>query len=145
MRPCRILAALCFGALSALTGCGAKEQSAVTDPAAGAVDARGELLSYACQACHSLEAGEAHRVGPNLYGVFGRRAGTAPGFDYSPALRDLDLVWSADALERWLADPLGFAPGTTMAFTGYQDAGDRQALITYLERVTGPAPGTGTE
>ena len=101
-----------------------------------AVLERGEVLSYACQACHTLAAGGGHQIGPNLAGVFGRRAGSAPGFDYSSALRAAEFVWTPEDLDRWLADPAGFLPGTTMAFTGYQSAGDRDALIEFLIAAT---------
>lgn len=99
---------------------------------------RGEVLSYACQACHSLGPGEAHGVGPNLNGVFGRSAGSAAGFDYSEALSNAGLVWSPELLDQWLREPAGFLPGTTMAFTGYQAAEDRDALIGYLIDATAP-------
>jgi cytochrome c len=98
---------------------------------------RGELLSLACQACHTLTESGSHQVGPNLYGIFGRSAGQSPGFDYTSALRESGIVWSPSELDRWLADPAGFLPGTTMAFTGYQTADDRAALIEYLLDVTG--------
>lgn len=111
--------------------------SGSAEPASG----RGETLSLACQACHSLTAGGPHLIGPGLHGIFGREAGTAAGFgNYSDALRAADFTWTPADLDRWLADPAGFLPGTTMAFTGYQNAADRAALIAYLEAVTRPAP-----
>ena len=128
---------LAFAVLSA--ACGAPEQSDPTAPASsqGPDNRRGELLSLACQACHSLAEGGSNQVGPNLYGVFGRAAGQVPGFKYSPSLRDSGIVWSPAELDQWLADPAGYLPGTTMAFTGYQSASDRAALIDYLVGVTG--------
>jgi cytochrome c len=98
--------------------------------------ARGEILSLACQACHTFASGGAQLIGPNLHGVFGRRAGSVPEFEYSPALRAANIVWTPEALDTWLADPVGFLPGTTMAFTGYQSPYDRRDLITYLLNAT---------
>jgi cytochrome c2 len=97
---------------------------------------RGEILSYACQACHTLGEGQDHQIGPNLFEVFGRTAGSSPGFDYSIALGESGIVWSESELDAWLADPAGYLPGTTMAFTGYRDASDRSALIDYLVSAT---------
>jgi cytochrome c len=128
---------------AALVACGAGEGpsgGASSDRANVAPDPdRGELLSLACQACHSLGPRGAHLVGPNLSGIFGRAAGTAPGFgNYSGALKGSGIVWSPAELDRWLADPTGFLPGTTMAFAGYQSAEDRSALIAFLKDATGP-------
>ena len=97
---------------------------------------RGELLGLACLACHKLAAGEGTLVGPNLHGVFGRPAGSLPGFEFSPALKASGLVWTPVSLEAWLADPSGFVEGTTMAFTGYRSPDDRRDLIAYLLRAT---------
>lgn len=94
-------------------------------------------MSLACQACHSLSEGGPNQVGPNLFGIFGRAAGQAPGFNYSPALRESGITWSATELDRWLADPTGYLPGTTMVFAGYQSAEDRDALIGFLVEATG--------
>ena len=97
--------------------------------------ARGELLGFACAACHQFREEET-LIGPHLRGVFGRRAASIEGFQYSPALRQSGLVWTPRSLEAWLADPAGFVEGTTMAFTGYRSAEDRRDLIAYLLRAT---------
>jgi len=97
---------------------------------------RGQLLSLACAACHSLGAGEKTIVGPNLHGVFGRPAGTVEGFDYSPGLRSSGLVWTPRALDAWLADPASFVAGTKMTFTGFRSEQDRRDLIAYLLQAT---------
>ena len=81
---------------------------------------RGEVLGFACAACHRFRADEGTLIGPHLHGVFGRSAGTVPGFAYSPALTRSGLVWTPRSLEAWLADPAGFVAGTTMTFTGYR-------------------------
>lgn len=106
-------------------------------PFANADPKRGELLGLACAACHRFGAGEGTLIGPNLHGVFGRRAATLPGFDYSPALTAAsDLVWTPASLEAWLAEPATFVEGTTMAFAGYRSAEDRRDLIAFLLKIT---------
>lgn len=85
-----------------------------------------------CAACHSTERGE-HGIGPSLAGVFGRRAGTAGGFEFSQAMKDSGLTWNQATLDRYLTDPRGVVPGTTMAYNGVKDAAQRQAVINYLK------------
>lgn len=109
----------------------------LADPEFAAADSsRGEVLGFGCAACHRFRADEGTLIGPHLQGVFGRSAGTVPGFAYSPALTRSGLVWTPRSLEAWLANPAGFVAGTTMAFTGYRTAEDRRDLIAYLLRVT---------
>ena len=98
--------------------------------------ARGQLLSFACAACHTFDAKGATLVGPNLHGVFGRRAAAVAGFDYSPALAGSGLVWTPVSLEAWLNEPASFVAGTKMAFTGYRSPDDRRDLIAYLLHAT---------
>jgi cytochrome c len=107
------------------------------EPRFAAADiARGELLGFACAACHKFKAGEGTLIGPNLHGVFGRPAGAVAEFMYSRALEESGLVWTPVSLEAWLTDPTGFVAGTTMAFSGYRSLEDRRDLIAYLLRVT---------
>jgi cytochrome c len=83
-----------------------------------------------------LEPG-AHRTGPSLAGVFGRKAGTAEGFKrYSPALGSADITWTGEALDAFLADPPSFLPGNRMTFAGLPDAQARADLIAYLQTAT---------
>ena len=98
---------------------------------------RGELLSLACQACHTLGAGQVHLVGPNLFGVFGRVSAGKDGFEYSPTLRSAELLWTPATLEAWLADPAAFLPGNDMVFAGYNSATDRRDLVAFLLHKTG--------
>lgn len=107
---------------------------------AGADPAQGERVFQRCFACHSVAAGEDKLPGPNLRGVVGRRAGTQPGFRFSPALIEAGargLVWTRATLDAYLADPEGFLPGTEMALPGLRDAVDRKNVIDYLEK-SGP-------
>jgi cytochrome c len=107
-------------------------ESAQSDPLPGNA-ARGRQVFAACRTCHYPEAGYGHHNGPSLYGIFGRRAGTQPGFGYySPALKASNLVWTPALLDAWLAGPASFLPGTTMIFVPIADARDRADLIAYL-------------
>ena len=84
-----------------------------------------------CASCHSTEVGK-NIYGPSLAGVSNRRAGTLPGYDYSPALKASKLKWDAKTLDRWLMSPKKTVPGTKMPFLGLQDAKARQEVIAYL-------------
>ena len=103
---------------------------------AGADTSRGQLLSYACAACHTFGLAGGTLIGPNLHGVFGRRAASVEGFDYSPALASSRLVWTPISLEAWLNEPASFVVGTKMAFTGYRSPDDRRDVIAYLLHAT---------
>ncbi len=105
-------------------------------PAAAAGDAsRGAKVFQACIACHSAVPGE-HLTGPSLGDVWHRKAGTAKGFArYSPALTRANVTWDEATLDKWLADPQKFVPGTTMAFAGLKEPQDRADLIAYLRAV----------
>ena len=92
----------------------------------------GEAVYSRCLACHSLAY---HRTGPRHCGLFGRRAGAAPGFEeYSAAMKRSKLVWNENTLDRFLSDPLKTVPGTTMTYAGVQDAKERTDLIAYLKQ-----------
>lgn len=93
---------------------------------------RGEQIYARCLACHALAY---DRVGPHHCGLFGRRAGSVPGFPYSQAMKNSGIVWDAKTLDRFLADPLGTVPGTAMTYAGVPDPQNRADLIAYLKYV----------
>jgi cytochrome c len=94
----------------------------------------GEEVYGRCMACHALAS---DRVGPHHCGLFGRRAGTAPGFPYSPAMKRSKIVWNEATLDRFLAGPLQLVPGSAMTYDGVSNAKDRSDLIAYLKRANG--------
>jgi cytochrome c len=106
---------------------------------AAADPAMGKRQFIFCQACHTVEAGGANKLGPNLSGIVGREAALVPGFVYSAALVESGLVWDAATLDQWLANPSSLVPGTTMVFAGIRDAEQRANLIAYLQEVANPA------
>lgn len=106
----------------------------LTTDAGGGDPTRGESLYLArCGACHSLSENGA---GPSHRDVFGRRAATQPGFDYSEALKRSGLVWTAEALDRWLRDPNALVPGNAMRVQLATEPVDRADIIAFLERVS---------
>lgn len=109
------------------------------EPYASADRSQGERQAQICKACHSLDRGGPHTIGPALYGFFGTEAGSLGNFEYSTVLRDADFVWTPDALNAWLAQPGKFLPGNRMVFAGVLRQSDRDALIAYLLDVTAAA------
>ena len=93
--------------------------------------AKGKKVFNKCKACHSLDAGK-NKIGPSLAGVFGRTAGTVEGFKYSDAMTNSGVVWSAETISEYMADPKGFIPKNKMVFVGLKKEADRENLIAYL-------------
>jgi cytochrome c len=94
--------------------------------------AAGEKVFGQCKTCHVAEAG-VNRVGPSLWGVVGRTAGSIEGFKYSPANKNSGLVWSEEQLFTYLEAPQKTIPGTYMAFAGLKKPQDRADVIAYLK------------
>jgi cytochrome c len=94
---------------------------------------RGETIYHKCQGCHSIDR---NRVGPKHQGLFGRRAGSLPDFNYSQAMKNSGIVWNEETLDRFLADPRGVVPGTKMTYAGIKNPQDRADLIAYLKEAT---------
>ena len=85
-----------------------------------------------CGICHSVEPGR-NMIGPSLHGVIGKKSGSAPGFHYTAANQNANIVWTAEELDLYLVSPKTVVPGTSMIFAGLKDASKRADLIAYLE------------
>jgi nitrite reductase (NO-forming) len=97
----------------------------------------GRQVFKKCEACHSLEPGK-NLVGPSLAGVIGRRVGSVPGYDYSPAMKQSNIVWSAVTLDSYLTDPQKVVPGNKMPFPGLKTDRDRADVIAVVLRSLQP-------
>ena len=97
--------------------------------------AKGQGLTKVCQVCHSFDKGGPNKIGPNLWNFVGEPIGQGRGgFSFSDALeKHKGEKWDPDNLNKWLANPQNFAPGTKMSFAGIPDAQNRADVIIYLE------------
>ncbi len=149
-------ATILMGACALLAGCG---QASETPPAAAAPEmtdeqraivlaslpapyntadlANGKAKFGLCKSCHTIADGGANMTGPNLHGVFGRKAGALADYKYSDAVKNAGFDWDAERLDKWLAEPRTFLPGTKMSFAGLKDAKDRVDLIAYVKVESG--------
>ncbi len=93
-----------------------------------------------CLSCHTTAQGGPNMTGPNLWGVFGRKAGSRDGFAYSDGLKAAGWTWDAAQLDKWITDPRADIAGTKMTFFGIKDPKDRVDVIAYLKSET-TAPG----
>ncbi|HEY5347648.1 MAG TPA: cytochrome c family protein [Rhizomicrobium sp.] len=101
---------------------------------AHAGDARkGAAIFQRCAACHSADKDGGNGLGPNLFGVVGRKAASLPDFYYSPALKKSGLTWTNDKLKLWVAGPAKLVPGTRMSFAGLSNPSDVADLVAYLD------------
>jgi len=125
--PTIILAALLAAA------CGNNSPDSAQAGEASAPSAAGRAAFSQCAVCHSVKEGEPHRIGPNLFGVYGRTAGAAEGFGYSSSMRAAGVVWTDETLDAFLANPQDFIRGNRMAFAGAPDEQMRAAIIAYLK------------
>ncbi|MDQ2104795.1 c-type cytochrome [Azospirillum isscasi] len=118
----RMFALLAFGLAASLPGIAAAQDAAA-----------GEKVFNQCKACHTIEAGGPNRVGPNLHGVVGRKAGAVETFKYSDAIKNAG-TWDEATLDAYLTDPKSAVPNNKMAFSGVKNEQARKDLIAYLKK-----------
>lgn len=108
--------------------------------AAAAQDAAaGQRVFNQCRACHTVEQGARNGVGPNLHGIFGRKAGAIDGFRYSAGMKakaEGGLVWDEASLRAYIADPKAVVPGGSMSYVGLRNEQQVNDLIAYLKEAT---------
>lgn len=122
----RIFACIAAAGLTLLTGAAQAAQ------AGSAADGKAVFMDN-CAVCHSAEKGAPSKIGPNLFGVVGRKSATFPGYMYSPAMMKANLTWNVPTLEIYLMGPQKKVPGTKMGFPGFSDPKDEADVIAYLQ------------
>lgn len=95
--------------------------------------ASGATVFARCAICHSNAKGAGNMIGPNLFGVVGRKAGSVPGFYYSAAMKSSGIVWTNDKLDAYIKSPARVVPGNRMPFAGLPNDTQRADLIAYLD------------
>jgi cytochrome c len=113
----------------------------IAEALASASPQHGAEIAKQCQACHNFQEGQGAKIGPDLYGVVGRKIASVAGFNYSSALKGKSGTWDFDSLNTWLTKPSAYAPGTAMTFAGLSNVKQRADVIAYLDSLSAnPVP-----
>jgi len=99
---------------------------------------RGAKIYKRCKACHTLDEGGKHRVGPNLWNIYGSKAGSKDGFSYSKAMAASDIIWNEETMDGYITKPSSFMKGNRMSFIGLKKQEDRDAVQLYIRKKTTP-------
>ncbi|MDA0305169.1 MAG: cytochrome c family protein [Proteobacteria bacterium] len=95
--------------------------------------AKGKKVFNKCKACHTVDKGGKNRVGPNLFGIAGKKAGSVDGYKYSSAMIASGVTWDDASLDKFLKKPKDFVKKTKMGYSGLKDDGQREDVIAYLK------------
>lgn len=140
-----VLLTACGGDNSAAPNTNAASSSATSAPAAVQQIAqdvspleRGAQLYKRCQSCHTLEQDGRHKVGPNMWALYGSTAGTKEGFAYSKAMSESGVIWNDETLSAYIENPRQYMPGNRMSYAGLRKAEDREAVLAYIKSETTP-------
>lgn len=134
---------LCLSGALLLTACGGSSAPETQSPAATPTAEltpiqRGAKLYSRCKACHTLEEGGRHKVGPNLWDIYGSKTAAKEGFAYSKAMIAADIIWDETEMDAYLKRPSAYMPGNKMTFIGLKKQADRDAIQAYLKEKTTP-------
>ena len=121
---------------SAETGSTNSEEGSIMALFASTSAAEGAKVFKKCAACHSIKEGGANKIGPALWGVLGRTAGSVPGYKYSKAMAAHDKNWSFEEMNGFLIKPKDWIKGTKMSFAGLKKANERAAVILFMNTKT---------
>lgn len=124
MIPCALRIAAIF--IAGMTLSGGVGPAHAADPEAGKI-----VFAAQCALCHPVQAGR-NTLGPSLFGILGRKTGSVPGFRYSPANQNANLLWDEPTLDEYLKAPMTMIPGTSMGFAGVKDDQQRANLVAYI-------------
>jgi len=137
MSPRGIVGAACLAGAALACGAAWAAPAGAAGPGYTGDAVRGQSVYERCLACHAIAY---DRTGPRHCGLFGRRAGSVPGFAYSDAMKRSGIVWNEQTLDMFLKSPMTAVPGTSMGYAGIADPQERADLIAYLKQAPACAP-----
>jgi cytochrome c len=121
-------------------GAAAKEVEPITPILASANPDSGKKAAQKCATCHTFDKGGANKVGPNLYGIVGAPHAHLPNFQYSDAMKKTPGTWDYESLNKFIANPKAYVPGTKMTFAGVPRASERADIVAFLRTLNDNPP-----